>query len=167
MHRFSVEGPFNLPFAQGKAAKTVSSTEAKLFWDTYPHLAARRGCYIFAIRAGRGMKPAYVGKATKSFQQEVFTPDKLSKYQRVLANYLKGTPILFFIVSMQKRGAPNASIVGELEDYLIQTALSANEDLLNVQGTKRADFCINGVLRSGKGKRAEAAKDLMSCLKLT
>lgn len=74
---------------------------------------------------------------------------------------------MFLLISQQKAGKPNAAIVKELEDFLIQTALSANENLLNVQGTKRAEFCITGVLRSGSGKPSHAAVALKSCLDLT
>ena len=167
MHKFSVEGPLRVPFTQGKAAKMISSAEAGEFWEHQPHLCDRRGCYIFAVRAGGGLTPTYVGKATKTFRQEVFTADKLAKYQRTLADYLKGTPVLFFIVSEQKMGKPNLKIIRELEDYLIQTALSANEKLINIAGTYRADFLISGVLRSGAGKPSKAAGDLRKCLKLT
>lgn len=166
MHQFAPEGPLDIPFAQGKASKSISAEQAREFWEHHPHLTDRRGCYIFAIRAGRGIIPAYVGKATKTFKQEVFAPDKLAKYQRVLSDYRKGTPVFFFLVSQQERGKPNTSIVGELEDFLIQTALIANDDLINVRGTKRADFSISGVLRGGKGKPSGAAKALKRCLRL-
>lgn len=119
------------------------------------------------MRAGRGITPDYVGKATRTFKQEVFTNDKLAKYQRSLADYRRGIPVLFFVISQQKVGKPNASIVKELEDYLIQTALSANEHLINVHGTPRERFCIMGVLRSGSGKPSNAAKQLQTCLRLT
>lgn len=69
MHRFKVEGPLEVPFSQGKAAKSISPKEAKEFWEHHPHLERGRGCYIFAIRAGRGITPAYVGKATKTFSK--------------------------------------------------------------------------------------------------
>src|SRR6266568_4281043 len=98
MLSFTVEGPFDVPFYQGKAAKTISSEEAREFWETYPKYASRRGCYIFAIRAGGGITPIYVGKATGTFKSETFTADKLAKYQRGLADYLKGSPVLFLVL---------------------------------------------------------------------
>jgi len=45
-----------------------------------------RGGYIFAIRAGKGFTPWYVGQAKKSFKQEIFTPHKKDIYNCVLAN---------------------------------------------------------------------------------
>src|SRR5437867_2266973 len=166
MLSFNVEGPIEVPFYQGKAAKTISSDEATAFWMANPRFASRRGCYVFAIRAGGGITPLYVGKATRSLKQEVFTPDKLAKYQRGLADYLKGTPVLFFLLHPVSVGAPNRALIGELEDFLIQTAVSRNPELLNVQGTKKAEFNITGVFRSGVGKPSNDAKALRSALGL-
>ena len=158
MIHFSVTGPLAIPFQQGKASKIVSSAEAASFWEEHPSLADRRGCYVFAIRAGRGITPAYVGRATKTFRQEVFARDKIAKYQHVLAEYRRGTPVIFLLAAPQGRGKPNVSIVRELESFLIQSALSVNADLVNVHGTKRAQFSIAGVLRGGKGKPSHAAR---------
>jgi hypothetical protein len=33
-------------------------------------LAGERGCYVFAIKTGRGMEPIYVGKATKTLNKK-------------------------------------------------------------------------------------------------
>ena len=54
------------------------------------------GCSVFAMRAGKGIRPWYVGLAQRSsFQTECFTPDKKVKYQQVLAKR-SGTPLLYF-----------------------------------------------------------------------
>lgn len=166
MLTFTVEGPLDVPFYQGKASKAISSEEAGVFWTNNPKLANRRGCYLFAIRAGGGITPLYAGKATRNFKQEVFTSDKLAKYQRALADYLKGTPVLFLLLHPKTAGAPNRALIAELEQFLIQTAVSRNPDLLNVRGTKKAEFSVKGVLRPGGGKPSHAAKALRSALQL-
>jgi len=166
MLSFTVDGPFEVPFYQGNAAKAISSEEARGFWELNPKYEKRRGCYIFAIRAGGGITPIYVGKATRGFKSEVFTADKLAKYQRGLADYLKGSPVLFFLLHPAAKGKPNKALIGELEDFLIQTAISRNSELINVQGTKKAEFNITGVLRSGVGKPSNPARSLKSCLGL-
>jgi len=163
---FKVEGPFEVPTYQGKAAKIVDSEGLPEFWSEIDTLAKRRGCYLFAVRASKGIRPVYVGKATKTFKQEVFTPHKLEKYQRCLADFKKGTPVLFFLLAPAGKGKPNLTAVGELEDYLIQTAISRNPDLLNVRGTEREDWGITGVLRSGVGKPSRAARDFKRTLGL-
>lgn len=162
--KFNVEGPIEVPYYQGKAAKTIGPQDVRDFWDKNQQYRARRGCYVFAIRAGGGITPLYVGKATKSFKQEVFATDKLAKYQRGLADYLKGTPVLFLLIAPQKKGAPNKAVIKELEDYLIQTAVTVNPDLLNVRGTKREEYSIAGVLRSGVGKPSKAARAFKNCM---
>jgi hypothetical protein len=161
---FNVHGPFKVPVYEGKAARTVTSDEGQAFWIKNTSLAKRRGCYVFGIRSGGGVTPIYVGKATKSFKQEVFQPHKLTKYQQALADYLKGTPVLFFLAPPATKGAPNVTSIGELEEFLIQTAVLKNPDLLNVKGTKKADWGIAGIIRGGVGKPSKAAQALKSSL---
>jgi hypothetical protein len=163
---FSIDGAREVPVYQGKAGRTILDENIQEFWQENRDLAARRGCYVFGIRAGKGWTPAYVGKATKSFKQEVFSPHKLTRYQRFLADYQKGTPILFFVISPLKKGAPNSAHIGRLEQFLIQTGLAANPDLLNIKGTKAEEWGIGGVLRGGKGKPSEAARDFKKIMKL-
>lgn len=156
MRVFDVHGPFTVPTYNGKAAKIVDSEALAGFWET-TQLAMKRGCYVFAVRAGKGIRPVYVGRATKTFIKEVFAPHKLEKYQRCLADFHKGTPILFLLTATTSKGAPNISAIHELEEYLIQTAVSRNPHLLNVRGTKREEWAIRGVLRSGVGKPSKSA----------
>jgi hypothetical protein len=163
---FSVSGPLEVPVYRGKAARTLTEENVKEFWRHHPEIGAHRGCYVFAIRAGRGFTPGYVGKATKTFKQETLQPHKLAKYQRFLAEYHKGTPVLFFIVAPKRRGKSNATHIGELEDFLIQVAVAANPHLLNIKGTKEEEWSISGVLRSRQGKRSHSAKQLASTLKI-
>jgi len=166
MAEFGVSGPHRVPVCVGKAARTITPDEVKRFWTANPAAGTKRGCYIFAIQAGGGVTPMYVGRATRNFKQEVFTPPKLAKYQQALAGYLKGAPVLFFLPSAQGPGAPNRSAIAELEDHLIQSAVSVNPDLLNVHGTKRAALSITGVLRRGVGRPSKAARALKRCLGL-
>jgi hypothetical protein len=163
---FTVQGPFDVPVYQGKAARTITPDEVKTFWTGHPAAAGRRGCYVFCIRAGGGVTPLYVGRATRSFKQEVFQPHKLAKYQQGLADYRKGTPVLFLISYPQKRGAPSGSAIAELEAFLIQSAIKRNPDLLNVKGTRKAEWAIAGVVRSGVGKPSKSARLLKSALSL-
>jgi hypothetical protein len=163
--QFIVHGPFRVPFTRASAAKFIKTSDGRSFWDWYPDLAKERGCYVFAM-ANRGLTPGYVGRATKSFRQEVFTPDKLHKYGQFLADYRRGRPVMFLVVAPRKAGKPNSSHIEELEDFLIQVALTANSALLNVRGTKQEQWSIAGVLRSGKGKPSKAARRLRQSLKI-
>jgi hypothetical protein len=163
---FSVEGPFEVPFYQGHAGRTITDDNVRTFWFKNPDLGGRRGCYVFGIRAGKGWTPGYVGRATKSFKQEVFAHHKLTRYQQFLVDYARGTPVLFLVTLPKKKGAPNASHIRELEDFLIQAGLAANADLLNIKGTKTEEWGIAGVLRGGKGKRSVEAKQFRKMMKI-
>ena len=164
MPHYQVYGPLLVPTDRGRSAKMVSRESLKDFWRSHDGLAGRRGAYLFAIRAGKGITPMYVGKATKSFRQEVFAPHKLEKYQRALADCRRGNPVFFFVTAPAGKGATNLRTLRELEDFLIQTAVSRNPDLLNVKGTKRANWSIAGVIRSGVGKPSVAAREFRRSL---
>lgn len=163
---FTVSGPYEMRVTKAKAGRKITRDNIDEFWSDHPSVGARRGCYVFGIRAGKGMTPGYVGKATKSFKQEIFEPHKLNKYHEVLVDYLKGTAVFFFIELPVKQGKPNASHIGELEKFLIQTGVAVNPDLVNVKDTKAAEWGIRGVLRSGAGKPSHPASEFKSMFKL-
>lgn len=165
MTRFQVHGPHPVSFQKGAAAKYLDSENVKKFWDDHPSHARERGCYVFAMK-NKGLVPWYVGRATKSFKQEVFSIDKLNKYNNALAKTKKGRPVLFFVAAPKKQGAPNVRHISKLERYLIRVAADANPDLLNVHGTKRDSWSVVGVLRSGQGKPGKPAIALRRSLKL-
>lgn len=164
---FNVSGPHEIPFYQGRAGRTITDDNTIQFWKEKEALAGARGCYVFGIRASKGFTVAYVGKATKSFKQEVFSHHKLTRYQQYLADVKKGTPVLFFLIAPQKRGAPNAVHINQLEDFLIQAGVAANQNLLNIRGTKVEEWGITSVLRSGRGKRSKSAKDFIQIMKMS
>jgi hypothetical protein len=163
---FAVQGPYAVPCYKGKAGRTITDDNTQEFWKRFPSIANMRGCYVFGIRGGKGFTPAHVGKATKSFKQEVFAPHKLSRYQQFLADYLRGTPVLFFVVAPMRRGAPNSLHIGQLEDFLIQAGVAANPHLLNIKGTKAEQWGIAGVIRGGKGKTSKGAQQFRQIMKL-
>lgn len=164
--QFFVEGPFKVPTVKKKAAKVIDRDGLRDFWSKHDDISAGRGCYIFAIRASKGCKPFYVGKATKSFRQEAFAVHKVAKYNEALADRKKGTPLLFFVCAEQKRGKPNAAAIAEAEDFLIQTAKSRNWDLLNVKGTKASRWSIRGVIGHSTGTTTNSARDFKETMGL-
>ena len=79
--KYDVFGPFKIPRTENR--QRVDRRGLRDFWNEVEtlrqrneSLASASGCYIFAIRAGKGAKPWYVGQATKTFRQECFTPHK-------------------------------------------------------------------------------------------
>lgn len=168
MVTFAVKGPFDVPVKKQKVGRSITTDEASGFWEKHPALAEIGviGCYVFGFRASQGLKPVYVGKATKSFKQEVFTDHKRNKYNEALANQAKGTPVLFFVVLEKSKGPVNKKAIDEAESYLIQSGLAANKNLLNDKKTAVEKWSINGVIRSAQGKNTNASADLKRCLGL-
>ena len=164
MSRFEVHGPFKVPFQANAGGKAITSKEAKAFWMANPAFARSKGCYIFAIKASKGMKPLYVGKATRTFAGEVFTPHKLAKYMTALSYSKKGTPLLFLLCHPTGKGATNKSNIDDLESFLIQEGMRANPQLVNERKTRPDAWSIAGVLRDGRGKPSRAAQDLKRLL---
>jgi hypothetical protein len=167
MTEFTVVGPLGVSYYSGKGGRTIRDEDVEKFWDTYRRYKKRRGCFVFAMRAGKGFTPGYVGKATKKLQQEVFAHHKLTRYQQFLAEYARGTPVMFFILAPERQGKPNNSQIGQVEKYLIDLALTANPDLLNEKGRNRAKWGIKGVIRGGKGKTSRGTKDFRRMLDIT
>jgi len=163
---FEVLGPFDVPVYRGRKGRIVRSEEGDAFFEKHGALKSRRGCYVFAMRAGKGITPTYVGKATKTFSQECFTAHKLGKCNQTLVDYLKGTLVMFLIVAPIGKGRPATNQITELEDFLIQTGVARNPDLLNVKGTKRADWSIKGLLRARRGRRTAASSAFKSAMSL-
>lgn len=165
MTKFYIEGPFEVPLAPSVKVKMVAEDTAD-FWAAIPAVRGKRGCYVFALRAGRGFTPLYVGKTMRTFEAECFTDHKLKHYNYALVDYDKGTPVMFFVVYPPKAGKPNAAEVADLEDFLIQVGRRVNPDLRNIKGAKEPTWGIKGVIRSGQGKANAAEKDFRTVFKL-
>lgn len=134
------------------------------FWDQVDDelrngLSESVGCYIFSIRAGRGILPWYVGLAQKqTFKKECFTPHKLNHYNDAIAAR-KGTPLLTLVPKLtkterfakpSKRGHKDIEF---LENMLIGTCLQRNADLLNKRDTKMLrEMTVHGLLNNPRGK---------------
>jgi hypothetical protein len=150
-----IHGPFEIPFRRQRNgnAKQLLGQHVAVFWanPTAQAIAAKQGCYIFALRAAKGFCPWYVGKATRSFRQEALGPYQLNHYNDVLFDGRKGTPVMFFIgPEGNKRVVPPATC-GKIETFLIQAAYAENPEICNRQHTKIPDWTIKGVIRPDQG----------------
>src|SRR5437870_608456 len=118
-----------------------------------------RGCYVFALRRGRGYRPLYVGKTTRSFDVECFG----DRNYRVLHEAMegeRGALVLFLLRYERRRGRFNGNVVADLEKFLVETALDKNPGLKNRVYTRRTPgFTIFGVHRSGAGNPGRAASE--------
>ncbi len=156
---FKVDGYYEVSFKKGKGkGKHISQKEAsEKFWKEHPSLKNKVGCYIFAIRAGKGFTPMYVGKATISFKQEIFSSNKIVKYNDAIFGR-SGTPVLFFLIHPIKKGGNNKKHISELEKHLIENGSIKNPELLNKQGKGKYEWTIEGVSKSNGGYPGKTAK---------
>ncbi len=153
MASFKVHGPFNLDYEKRPGGRTLVFDG---FWEDgsdAAYLADECGCYVFAIQ-NKGLTPIYVGQASKNFRQEAFNPNNRHKYHDGFSEYAKGTPVMFFVVHPNQKGKTNFKQIGEIEDFLIQAGAAKNPDIQNVKGAQKPKWSIQGVVRSGKGKRS-------------
>lgn len=165
MSEFIVSGPHPVTAYKGKAGRIVRAEEGDEFFKKHPSLKSKNGCYIFAMRSGGGITPMYVGKATKSYGQECFTAHKLGKCNEILADYSRGSLVIFLFESPAGKKTPTYQI-DLLENYLIQSALSVNDELLNIRKTKQEKWSIRGLIRSSSGKPSKPTKAAKSMLGL-
>ncbi len=108
------------------------------------------------MRFGAKVRPYYVGKATKTFGQEVFAPTKLVHYNHAMANQKLGTPCLFLVVAPRHGATPQ--LIGHAERELIRMAAQANPNLCNKVGIKPPRWAIQGVIRGNAGGKSASAK---------
>lgn len=148
--------------------KRIGKRHADAFWSDQgaAAIAEKQGCYIFALRASRGYKVWYVGKATKSFRQECFTSHKLGHYNEVLFEGRKGTPVLFFIAGKGNVRSVSGKACSEIEKFLIQTACIKNPEIKNKHMTKRPRWTVAGIIGHSTGNISREARSVRTMLGL-
>ena len=167
---YEILGPFEIP--RDETTGLTDDKEVKNFWRERGDCATACGCYLFAIKASKGIKPWYVGVANKlTFSQEALTKPKLKIYDNVIS-IRKGKPLLFLIARKTNTGkfakSPKNKIkeIDYLETILIGAALDKNKDLLNIQKTKRLkNLIVPGLINTSRGKRSVAVKEFVKAIK--
>lgn len=150
--------------------------ELNRFWETVDEqikagLSNAVGCYIFAIRAGKGALPWYIGKAEKqSFQKECFTTHKLYHYNNIIADR-KGTPLLLLLPKLTTKGRlakPSSRghrDIDFLEKILLSACIQRNPNLSNIKDTKLLrEIVVHGFLNNPKGKCSESVSGFKTLL---
>ena len=163
--QFFIKGPFGISRTKLPGATRIQKDDIAAFWEECD-LAAERGCYVFGVRAGRGILPGYVGKATRCFEQEIFTAHKLNKYHDYLAKTKKGTPVMFFAVAPDGGGKSTENAIGECELELIYLARHTNPETVNERGIKGPSFSIPHVTGDGRGRPSAATNEFLKMLDL-
>ena len=127
--RYEVSGPFEVQRKTAKAGTTLDFSNSALesFWERVERersgLAAGAGCYLFAVRAARGIRPWYVGQAKVAFDQECFNHRNRNIYRDVMDDSAKGTPVLFLIARLTKKKGKLATTVEEKEADFVERQL--------------------------------------------
>ena len=173
--RFVPYGPFDIPKGKNGLIDTRKESLAELWaqvavtgTDGLPQAV---GCYIFAVRAGKGLRPWYVGLAEKQpFQVECFSSHKLNHYNQAIAAR-KGTPFLTLIARLTPGGNyAKASKTAHrdirlLEEMLIGACLRRNPRLLNVKDTMLLkQMIVPGLINNPKGRVPSSVTHLRALL---
>ena len=157
-----VHGPIEIPYVSNGSgtSKRITADDRRVFLEQLKArgLSKKHGCYVFALRAGKGFTPWYVGKATRAMDQECLGLHQLNYYNDVLFKDNKGTPVMFFVAPSGGKAKVPQRVCDEAETHLIQSAYFKNPDIRNVQKTKVPEWTIKGVVRASRGKPAPTAQ---------
>ena len=170
--KYRVYGPFEL-WRNGRDLDTQKGWK-KRFWDSVrdeeSDLPEACGCYMFAIKSGKGALPWYIGCTTKrGFKDEVLCAHQMFHYSHAMRSKNKGIPQIFFIAKVtpsgrfSKPGGNAHKDTAFLEKFLLGLAFKRNTDIRNSNDTSMLrDLVVPGIFNSPQGKRTRAELDLKS-----
>lgn len=171
--KFNIQGPYELERSKGLIDSSAKARRE--YWeridDDIPGLSDACGCYVFSIKASRGMLPWYIGKAERQpFKKECLSHHKINHFNNAIAER-RGIPVLFFIPQLTKAGSfrkPTTSTrkaINELESILIGMALAKNSDILNAKGTTMLKkITVDSFLNSKRKAKGGPAGELRQLL---
>jgi len=177
MARYDTFGPFEVPRCKagnGQRSLDLQARQLRKFWAEVEvetsGLSEGRGCYIFAIKAGRGMTPWYVGRSTTGFKRECFQAPKQNTYQNAYNEIRRGKPVLVLVARMTQTGRLSRGTLEKREADFVETTLmhrawSRNPRLKNVNGLAIArQLTIPGLLNPEPGAPSRGAQLLRATL---
>jgi hypothetical protein len=153
-----ISEPFEIPFATLDNHSVLSAFELSTSRHSgnqklLPRTLINKVAMSFTIRAGRGYRVWYVGKTKNKFSVECFQSHKLEKYNEVLFEGRRGTPVMFFIAPKDGVKVVDKHALASMElSYVQEIAYAGTPELKNVHGTNPDKWVIDGVIRSGQGK---------------
>ena len=146
--KFKVHGPFTIHLKKRGRGYTLTYAD---FWKSDHErktLSEKKGIYIFGIRAGKGMTPIYVGRATRThFKTECFNPSNQKKYRNGIRKYKKCTPVLLLVIHPKQKGRLNRAAIDQIETFFVQLCAEKNEKLQNLKKRRVPKWGIEGVIR--------------------
>src|SRR5687768_16413917 len=102
--RFDVSGPHLVPRYGSKKLITKESMHELIdrLDESSPGMTSACGCYVYAIRAGKGYTPWYVGQACKTtLVRESLNGENRGKYNSVESN---GQPVMWYLPLLTPTG---------------------------------------------------------------
>ena len=162
--KFVVRGPLVVPTDGPSGSRHLDRTSLRSFWaGEASEYADDIGCYVFALRRGGGSTPIYVGRTSRSFKAECFT-DRNYRLLHMAMSGQRGTLMLYLVSYVRSRGRVNGRAIGDVERFLVESAIEKNPSLANLVFTKgEPGFMIQGVHRS-RGRSSSSARSLKGTL---
>ena len=169
MATFIVNGPFVVPTKRERTgAKSIDEGGLKELFRKQPTLKDY-GCFVFSVRASRGSKPLYVGKAVEAtIEKEAFSHRNRNLVLGALNKRGAGT-LLVWTVTRKKgeRGPKPETQIADIEADLTKLASIENPHLLNTQNIHRKkSWSIEGVIQPTRGQRRTEATDFRKMIGL-
>ena len=162
---FTVSEILDLPVIKQRGGRHLNEIAAKKVFKDNSAFTTSRGCYVYGIRAAKGIKPVYVGKAVEQqLMEEALSADKICKINTAILKTRRGTPVVVFVVPDKKPGTVPTVQIGEIESILIQYAFAKNRNIENEKGVYKPRWFIDGVLNSNPGRRSRKAKAFRSMI---
>lgn len=171
---FKVYGPLKLnlpPDSKLITKETLTSLIAEVE-ETEEGLSKACGCYVFGVRASKGIVPWYVGQTNKELVKEALNSTNMGHYNRVMEKKT-GTPVLFLVPKFTPTGrfgrstSKPSKAITFLEEWLIANALKKNQKLIN---SKKTFFIKNvhvtGILNATHGTATVSSSKLKKTLGL-
>jgi hypothetical protein len=162
---FDVFGPFKIERENLRSARMITKASMTGLWDKLEDesegLSKACGCYVFGIKAAKGILPYYAGQALKSaILSEAFNSSNILKYNKALLDRGAGTPVLFVLPWLTNGGKyrrPSAAdsnpVLDFLEDWLIAQTLQRNAKAINNKKTKfLRKVHVTGVFNAEQGE---------------
>ena len=175
--KYTLHGPYELP-ENAKKKVDLSAQSIQGFWKAANKaeremLSDATGIFFFMFRAGRGIKPWYIGRAEKgSFEEETFTEERKAAYLKIARSRDRGTPLLIFIARRNEDGTftqPGKTRHEDLtfvESYLLGQAMDKNPDLVNFkENPMLSQMEVSGLINTSKGKPSTAVQELKKALR--
>ena len=161
--QFVVSDILELPVIKQPGGRQLDEAGALKVFQRNASFTSQPGCYVYGIRAAKGIKPVYVGKTEdQPLKKEALSPDKIGKINKAILKTRKGTPVVAFVVPAKKPGQPPKSLISEIEGVLIQYAYAKNPSIENDNGIFEPQWFIEGVINSKPGRRSKKAREFRS-----